>query len=192
MSFQFRPDPALASVGPMLLQRVHERGAMLDGGWFRSTQAALPRDVIVEAFHRCGAHEGTVWLVRDGVAIPAVNTGPNAAHLIDTFRQPISRGIIGMVAVTEQAFCENDITQNAMRDATLDTLLGVQTVAMMAVPLVFAGGVRGVVSCVQLRADAPTPGFSPEQLEGFEREVNVAGRLVDLALLESVIGVAGG
>lgn len=192
MPHQFRPDPALASVGPMLQQRLHERGALLDGPWFRSTQAALPRDVIEEAFDRCGAHEGTVWLARDGDLIPAVNTGPNAALLLDNFRQPIAHGLIGMVAVTQQSFCENDITRNPLRDATLDSKLGVETVAMMAVPLVFAGGVRGVVSCVQLRSDAPAPGFAPTDLESFERDVNVAGRLVDLALLDSVTGLTGG
>lgn len=191
MPHQFRPDPALASVGPMLLQRLHERGAMLDGAWFRSAQAALPRDVIVQAFVRACANEGTVWLVRDGVLVPALNTGPHAAQLIDTFRQPITRGLIGMVAVTEQAFCENDIAHNALRDATLDAMLGVQTLAMMAVPLVFAAGVQGVVSCVQLRGDAPAPGFSGAQLESFERDVIVAGRLVDLALLNSVTGLHG-
>ncbi len=192
MPHQFRPDPALASVGPMLVQRLHERASLLDGPWFRSTQAALPRDVIEEAFDRCGAHEGTVWLARDGDLIPAVNTGPHAALLLDTFRQPIAHGLIGMVAVTQQSFCENDIARHALRDATLDAMLGVETVAMMAVPLVFGGGVQGVVSCVQLSAGTPASGFSPAHLESFERDVNVAGRLVDLALLDSVTGLTGG
>lgn len=192
MPHQFRPDPALASVGPMLLQQLHERGAMLDGPWFRSTQASLPRDVIEEAFDRCGAHEGTVWLVRDGDLIPVVNTGPNAALLVDSFRQPIAQGLIGMVVVTQQSFCENEIAQHAQRDATLDTKLGVETVSMMAVPLVFGGGVQGVVSCVQLRGETPARGFTPAHLESFERDVNVAGRLIDLALLDSVTGLTGG
>jgi transcriptional regulator with GAF, ATPase, and Fis domain len=192
MPHRFRPDPALASVGPMLLQRLHERGALLDGAWFRTAQASLPREVIVHAFARTGADEGTVWLLRDAMLIPAINTGPNESQLIDTFRQPVTHGIIGMVAVTEQSFCENDIATNAMRDDTLDGKLGVQTQAMMAVPLVFAGGVQGVVSCVQFRDAEPATGFTPAHLESLEREVHVAGRLIDLALLDSVTGLQGG
>jgi GAF domain len=191
MPSRFRPDPELSLLGPVLLQRVHERAALLDGAWFRSAQAALPRDVIVAAFTRCGAHEGTLWLVRGDVLVPAINTGPNVERLVDAFRQPLANGIIGMVAVTEQAFCENDVAHNALRDTTLDTLLGEQTLAMMAAPLVFAGGVRGVVSCVQLRGDAPAPGFTPVQLEALEHDVNVAGKLIDLVLRDSVMGLHG-
>lgn len=191
MPHRFRPDPELAQLGPLLLQRVSERASMLDGPWLRSTQAALPRAVIDAAFTRCGAHEGTVWLIRDEALIPAYNTGPHASTLVDSFRQPIANGLIGMVAVTEQAFCENDIEHNALRDATLDRLLGEHTLAMLAAPLVFASGVRGVVSCVQLRGAAPATGFTPAQLEMLEHDVNVAGRLIDLVLRDSVMGLQG-
>lgn len=191
MPHRFRPDPELSLMGPVLLQRVQERAAMLDGPWLRSAQAALPREVLLESFMRCGAHEGTIWLVHDSMLVPAVNNGPHAAQLVDTFRQPIAQGIIGMVAVTEQAFCENDIARNTMRDATLDTLLGEQTLAMMAAPLVYAGGVRGVVSCVQLRGSAASPGFTPQHLNAFEHDVNVGARLLDLVLRDSVLGLQG-
>lgn len=164
---------------------------MLDGPWLRSAEAALAIDVIVTSFARCGAHEGTVWMLLDDQLIPAINTGRHAPQLIDTFMQPVSKGIIGMVAVTEQAFCENDVARHAQRDATLDTLLGEQTLAMMAAPLVYAGGVRGVVSCVQLRGGAPSTGFAPQHLDDFEHDVNVAGRLIDLVLRDSVMGLHG-
>ena len=190
MPNRFRPDPELASSASALMQRLAERGALVDGAWLRSVQAALPRDVIAASFARCGADEGTLWLVRGSVLVPAFNTGAHAASLVDLFEQPIERGIIGMVAVTEQAFCENDIGCNTVRDSTLDTQLGVVTTAMMAVPLAFAGALRGVVSCVQLAGTTSSPGFSPQHLETFERDVNVAGRLLDLALLESVMGLA--
>ena len=189
MPLRFRPDPELSAVAPLVSRRLHERAALLDGAWFRSAQAALPRGMIGEAFTRCGAHEGTLWLVQEDMLVPAVNTGPHADRLVDVFRQPIAHGIIGMVAVTEQAFCENDIRRNRLRDATLDTMLGVETVAMLAVPMVFGGGVRGVVSCVQLRDERPAPGFTPAHLEALERETSIAGRLIDLTLLDSILGL---
>lgn len=191
MPHRFRPDPELSPIAPILLQRVQERAAMLDGPWLRSAEAALAIDVIVTSFARCGAHEGTVWMLLDDQLIPAINTGPHAPQLIDTFMQPVSKGIIGMVAVTEQAFCENDVARHAQRDATLDTMLGEQTLAMMAAPLVYAGGVRGVVSCVQLLGGATSTGFAPQHLDEFEHDVNVAGRLIDLVLRDSVMGLHG-
>jgi hypothetical protein len=191
MPNRFRPDPELVGSAPLLARRLQERGALLDGAWLRGTQATLPRELIQESFARCGAHEGTIWLLKESVLIPVVNTGPHAAALVDTFEQSIERGIIGMVAVTEQAFCENEIQADARRDATLDAKLGLQTLAMMAVPLVYAGCVRGVVSCVQLRDDRPAPGFQPVHLETLERDVSVAGRLINLILLDGVMGLNG-
>lgn len=189
MPLRFRPDPEVSAMAPLVSRRLHERAALLDGAWFRSAQSALPRRMLSDAFTRCGAHEGTLWLVQDDTLVPAVNTGPHADALMDVFRQPIARGIIGMVVATETAFCENDIEHNARRDATLDTMLGVETMAMLAVPMAFGGSVRGVVSCVQLRDDRPAPGFTPEHLEALERETGIAGRLIDLTLLDSILGL---
>lgn len=191
MPNRFRPDPDLADHGNALLHRVHERGALVDGVWLRSSQSALPRDVIEASFVRTGAAEGTIWLLRGAVLIPVFNTGAHASSLVDVFEQPVDRGIIGMVAVTEQAFCENDIAAHAARDTTLDDRLGVETSAMMAVPLAFGGAVRCVVSCVQFSTQPHASGFTPQHLETFERDVNVAGRLLDLALIESVMGLYG-
>lgn len=189
MPLRFRPDPELSAAAPLVSLRLRERAESLDGAWFRSAQAALPRGMIRDAFTRCGAHEGTLWLLQGDMLVPAVNTGPRADVLVDVFRQPIAHGIIGMVAVTEAAFCENDIRRNVLRDATLDTMLGVETVAMLAVPIVFGGGVRGVVSCVQLRDDRPAPGFTPAHLDTLERETSIAGRLIDLTLIDSILGL---
>ncbi len=189
MSHRYRPDPELQLLTPRVAQHLHARGGLVDGPWLRSEQPRLARECLVAAFVHCGADEGTVWLLHDGALVPALNSGAHAARLIDTFRQPVSRGIIGMVAVTEQAYCENDVADDTRRDGTLDALLEVQTSAMMAVPFVFAGAVRGVVSCVQFVQDAPRRGFAPAHLDQLEREVHVAGRLLDLALLDGLFGL---
>jgi hypothetical protein len=191
MLHRFRPDPELSQSAPLLSQRLLERGDLVDGVWLRGAQAALALDVLAAAFRRCGADEGTVWLLRDGALVPAFNTGPNAALIVDLFRQPVDRGIIGMVAVTEQSFCANAMAENSQRDPTLDGTLHVETQAMMAVPLAFAGALRGVVSCVQLAGSPQAVGFEPSDLESLDRDVHMAGRLVTLAILESVMGLHG-
>ena len=191
MPNRFRPDPELSTGTPFLQQRLQERATLVDGAWLRSAPAALARTVIESAFVQCGASEGTIWLLRGAVLVPATNTGPNAMSLIDQYEQPVERGLIGMVAVTEQAFCERDMRGNAQMDGTLDTRLGVQTTAMMAVPLSFGGALRGVVSCVQLAGQPDLRPFGPEDLDLLERQVSAAGRLLDLALLESIMGLPG-
>ncbi len=169
-----------------------ERGDLIDGPWLRSAQAALAFDVLAAAFRRCRADEGTVWLLQGGALVPVYNTGPNAERIVDLFRQPVDTGIIGMMAVTEQSFCASGMRDNPLRDATLDITLSVETQAMIAIPLAFAGSLRGVVSCVQLAGSGSSGGFEPTDLESLERDVHVAGRLVNLAVLESVMGLHGG
>jgi GAF domain len=191
MPNRFRPDPELSTGTPLLQQRLQERAGLVDGAWLRSAPAALARTIIESAFVQCGASEGTIWLLRGAMLVPATNTGPNAMSLIDRYEQPVERGLIGMVAVTEQAFCERDMRGNAQMDGTLDTRLGVQTTAMMAVPLAFGGALRAVVSCVQLAGQPDLRPFGPEDLDLLERQVSAAGRLLDLALFESILGLPG-
>lgn len=192
MPNRFRPDPELSAGAPVLLRRLLERGDLIDGPWLRGAQAALAFDTLAAAFRRCRADEGTVWLLQGGELMPVYNTGPNAAMIVDLYRQPVDSGIIGMVAVTEQSFCANGLADNPLRNPTLDGTLNVETQAMMAVPLAFAGSLRGVVSCVQLAGSVNSGGFEPGDLESLERDVHVAGRLVNLAVLESVMGLHGG
>ncbi len=192
MTDRFRPDPGLQGIAPTVQLRLQERAMLIDGAWCRGNEARVAREVLEDAFAQCGAHEGTVWLLNGDSLVPAVNTGPNAGSLLDTFRQPLARGLIGMVAVTEQAYCENDVAADPRRDATLDTMLGVRTAAMMAVPLVVGGAVRGVVSCVQFHGASAPAGFSPQHLEQLERGVSVAGRLFDIVLLDGLLGLQGG
>jgi len=189
MSHRFRPDPGLQPLATGIAQHLQARAALVDGPWLRGEQSRLARECLRHAFHRCAADEGTVWLLHDGALVPALNSGVQAARLEDTFRQPLDRGIIGMVAVTEQAYCENDVADDTRRDGTLDALLQVQTSAMMAVPFVFGGSVRGVVSCVQFVRSTPRTGFTPSHLDQLEREVHLAGRLLDLALLDGLFGL---
>ncbi|MCC7053295.1 MAG: GAF domain-containing protein [Gemmatimonadaceae bacterium] len=191
MTHRFRPDPELHAFAPVVMQRARERGAMITGPWLRGDEPRLARELLVDAIGRCGADEGTVWLLRGAALVPAINTGPHADRLVDLFQQPVSQGIIGMVAVTEQSFCENGIEASAQRDGTLDTLLGVRTAAMLAVPLAFGGAVRGVVSCVLFTREGAPRGFAAEHLERLERDVHTAGRLLDLVLLDGVLGLHG-
>ena len=98
-----------------------------------------------------------------------------------------------MIVSTELPLCENEVCKNRQQDKSLDQKLGLQTCAMLATPLYFAGELRGVISAVQLRApgsDAPEPpGFSQQHLETLQLSANVLGRLIEQQLQSLAIGL---
>jgi hypothetical protein len=87
---------------------------------------------------------------------------------------------------------ENDVFMNSRQSKLLDSLLGVETVALIAVPFYFLGACRGVVSCVQLRpagvSEAKSAGFRPEHLSAVERSAAVLSRLIEFRVLSQTIG----
>jgi len=159
--------------------------------FFDSTMRAL----IVDCFRTIGAHEGTVWLLDEGrkYLIPRFNTGPNAASFVGIFRQDVRAGMISMIVSTELPLCENEVSKNQQQDKSLDQKLGLQTSAMLATPLYFAGELRGVISAVQLRAsgkgEPEPPGFSPQHLQTLQLAATVLSRLIEHQLLSLAIGL---
>src|SRR5207237_2880286 len=130
--------------------------------------------------------EGTVWLLDHSGEhlMPAFNTGHHAPKLVGQFKQPLNTGLICMVFASEQPFLENEVWKNSAQSKLLDSMLQVQTSAMIAVPFYFVRACRGVVSCVQLKrpeANEPDPlGFRPEHLGKVELAVALLSHLTEL------------
>jgi transcriptional regulator with GAF, ATPase, and Fis domain len=190
------PDPRFEALSPDLQFRIDAAADAVDSDTFPDLFDALMRSVLQLGFNGAGAHEGTVWLADRARAhlIGVYNTGP-AAHVVRTFRQPLSAGLISMVFQSEQPFCENDVDRQLRQDKTLDRKLGKVTYAMIAVPFYFARSIRGVISCVQLRsaaADVATelPGFELEHLRSVQLAAAVLTRLIDYSLIGSSTGWA--
>ena len=146
-----------------------------------------------QGFRDAAAHEGTIWLVDDSSQhlVPAYNTGPNAAKFVRTFHQPLNEGIICMVFATEQPFLENEVYKNLKQSRRLDSLLQMQTYALIAVPFYLLKNCRGVVSCVQLRpsqSPASDPaGFNPNHLAAVQRASGIVSRLLEYQLLSRTV-----
>jgi hypothetical protein len=147
-----------------------------------------------EAFAAAGGCEGTIWLAdrAAGELVACHNSGTDAGALVG-FRQPMGQGIISMVYAQEQPYCENRIGASAGHDDTLDRKIEKHTTAMIAVPFYFGFGLRGVISCVQL-AEAPgeRDGFRSSDVEILARAANLVERLIDGALLTSLLGLDDG
>ncbi len=148
-------------------------------------------DVLVRVFEQIGGSEGTVWLSNSTeTALEAVlNTGPDQAD-IRGFQQPIGSGIISMVYAQQQSYCENDIGAESGHDNTLDRQIHRETRAMIAIPLYFAFGLRGVISCVQLDSpDGAAPkGFEVSDVDHMVKAGNKVERLINGKLLSLALG----
>ena len=193
--FTVLPEERFAALRPAVEARLREAARQACAEGFDEVFDQAMRALLVDAFQRVGAHEGTVWLLdaaREAL-VPRFNSGPHAEKFVGQFRQSIGSGMIGMVVAMEQPICENDVHKNARQDKTLDQQLALQTCAMLAVPLLFAGELRGVISCVQLRrpdaADPDPAGFRVEHLDALQLAVGILSRLVEARLLALCLGL---
>jgi GAF domain len=192
--FSLLPDPAFLELKPALSERLDRITASLTPEQFASLLDPLMRRVLERGFAEAGAHEGTVWLM-DGAGeclVPVHNTGPQADRLVGKFKQPLNAGLICMVFASEQPFLENEIARNAGQSKLLDTMLEVQTWAMIAVPFHLMRACRGVVSCVQLKragqSASEPPGFQPEHLASVQLTATLLSQLIEHRLLGQAVG----
>jgi hypothetical protein len=188
------PDPAFLDLKPVLAERLQRLAESIHAPQLQALLDPLMLQALQRGFAEAGADEGTVWLLDEsaGGLEPAYNTGPHAQKLVGHFKQPLNSGLICMVFATEQPFLENEVSLNTRQSKLVDSLLQVETYAMIAVPFYFLQSVRGVVSCVQLRStatDAADPsGFRPEHLASVQRTTALVSQLIEFRLLGRVVG----
>ena len=193
--FTVLPEERFAALRPAVEARLGEAARQTCAEGFDDVFDQAMRALLVDAFTRVGAHEGTVWLLDPAreALVPRFNSGPHAEKFVGQFRQNLRSGMISMVVAMEQPICENDVHKNARQDRSLDQQLEVQTCAMLALPFLFAGELRGVISCVQLRrGDEPDPpGFRVEHLQALQLAVGILARLIEARLLALCLGLEG-
>lgn len=186
-------DPELSAAGARLEDRLRCWGDGLTLADFQQLREPLIEKVLAGAFQWVGANEGTIWIADpDGEhLIAAYNTGPRAAELTG-FAQPLDQGIISLVYANEQSYCENEVGERKSHDTTLDEKLGLETAAMLAVPFYFAFGLRGVISCVQLKeagvSEVPA-GFDTRHIEELAATATLLERLINSRLILASLGV---
>lgn len=191
------PDERLMALRPALLETVHGVAREMCGESFGGFLDGAMRSVLVGAFGRVGADEGTVWLLDEGrtALVPRYNSGAHAERFVGRFRQELSAGMISMVAATEQPICENEVWRNARQDRRLDRELEVKTEAMLAVPFYFFSELRGVISCVQLASgetmEMGQRGFSAEHLHELQEAAGLLSRLMEYRILAQCLGLEG-
>ena len=146
----------------------------------------LAQELLARSAERVSAQNTALWLSSGDHLDPILGSGPHADEFVGDFRQPLDRGIISMVYASGQPVCENAIASNPQHSPLLDQRLGIQTDAMVAVPLVVMGELAGIITCVHTRpADSSeTPReFHAADLDEFEFAAACLGRLFEASLL---------
>ena len=138
-----------------------------------------------------------VWIADEDGLDPVFN-GPRTDRLAEGYRQPIktgrNEGTVSMVYERGQFFAEPRVGEESGPDKVIDRLLGIETRSLMASPLYFGSGLRGVVSAIrftfagQSSAVEPEP-FSVDDVEHFECMVSVLGRLMDEVLVSRALSL---
>lgn len=186
------PSPEFEKLSPLLSERVMRTADSLGLANFGEFLDPTMRNLLERAFQNAGSHEGAVWLVdaeRKNLVI--CHAWGTRADQVMGFAQPLTSGIVSMVLATEQAFCENKVYTNRAQAKALDQKLGMLTCSMIAAPLMFAKGLRGVVSCIKAKQSAEEPDppdFAPHALGEMQFVAHVLGKLIEFELVSVITG----
>ncbi len=135
---------------------------------------------LANAVRAVGAQEGSILLLTpSGQALRfAVCSAGTAAQLIDT-QQPVTRGVVGLVASFQQPTVTNKLAGDPQHDPSVDVKVGSTTRSQMAVPLSDAEHEFGVVTAINSnRID----GFTNDDLRRYLAAAKkITARLAELA-----------
>ena len=188
-------DESFAPLLPALRARLELAGQSIVPRNFSSILDEVMRQVMHKAIEGAGGTEGSVWLADQSSEslVIVYNTGPNSEKLVGRFKQPLDSGLISMVFASEQPFVENQVFRNSNQDKSLDSMLGLQTQAMIAIPFYFLEACRGVISCVQLTrtgSGRTSPsGFDAADEAIIRNAAVILGRLIDHWALRTTVGL---
>ena len=186
------PSPEFERLYPLLSERLMRTASALNGENFGSYLDSTMREMLGRAFQNVGADEGAVWLLdtERGELVICHAWGTRAEQVLG-FRLQTTSGIVSMVLATEQPFCENKVYTNRLQARALDEKLGVLTCSMLAAPLIFAKGLRGVVSCIRVKStadDPDPPDFPPGALNEIQFSAHLLGKLIEFEIVSVITG----
>lgn len=135
---------------------------------------------LAQAVRAVGAQEGSILLLTpSGQSLRfAVCSSESASKLVDT-QQPVTRGVVGLVASFQQPTVANRLTGDPQHDPSVDEKVGTTTRSQMAVPLSDSEHEFGVVTAINSNR---TDGFSNNDLQHYLTAAKaITARLAELA-----------
>lgn len=135
---------------------------------------------LANAVRAVGAQEGSILLLTpSGQALRfALCSSDASARLIDT-QQPVTRGVVGLVASFQQPTINNELGEDPQHDPSVDEKVGSTTRSQMAVPLSDSENEFGVVTAINAQNQA---GFTNDDLQRYLTAAKaITARLAELA-----------
>jgi hypothetical protein len=189
------PDPRFISLAGALEDKLNAIAASLSPGDIGALLDLNMQQCLKFALDEIQADEGSIWIadMENQKMVMAFNTGPDAEKLVGIFNQPMNSGLISMVFANENPFMENALYKDRRQDKTLDRMLAVKTISMIAVPLRFLEGCRGIVSCVLLSRLGYKPrkeAFTEKDTLRIHHAAITLGQLIDYCVLRTTVGLS--
>jgi DNA-directed RNA polymerase specialized sigma24 family protein len=144
-------DPALAGMSARLTECVRSSLDMLHPAEAAGLVTPLMSGSLADLLDHLKADGGTLWLLRPGEAALEAVFNPKEPE-ITGMRQPLVSGIISLVLATGEPACVSGVAAHQRHSPAIDIALGKATQAMIAVPFVLAGTVRGVLTAVRFKS----------------------------------------
>lgn len=190
------PMPDAEDVEPRVSQHLEALRLRTAGESFHMIFTVGMGRLISLALGSCGADEGSLWIAdKEGeVLVPVFNSGPDAAKFLAEVRQPVSRGLTGMVYTIGHGCAEADVFRQRGHDPTADEKMGLHTCSLMAVPVSFLGGIRGVLTAVKVKKRAvpelpDPPPFLGAQLEICATAAGALCAMIECRMMQITLGM---
>jgi DNA-directed RNA polymerase specialized sigma24 family protein len=177
-------DPALSGMGARVTECLRRSLEILQPaeavGLVSPAMAACFADLLAHA----GADGGTLWLLCPGKAALEAVFNPMEPEIAGK-RQPLVSGIVSLVIATGEPACVAGVEANQRHSPAIDIALGKTTHAMIAVPFVLAGTIRGVLTAVRFTSNKP---FAKATILSIGRYADILANLMLQNLTTKILG----
>lgn len=144
-------DPVLQGMGARVSECVRRSLEILQPAEAVGLVAPVMSECFSDLLAHVGADGGTLWLLCPGAAALEAVFNPMEPEIAGK-RQPLASGIVSLVLATGESACLSAAVHDRHSPA-IDIALGKTTRAMIAVPFVLGGTVRGVLTAVRFTRD---------------------------------------
>lgn len=176
-------DPALSGMAARVAECLRGTLGILQPSEAAGLITPLMAACFTDLLARTGADGGTLWLLCPGDAALEAVYNPTEPEIAGK-RQPLVSGIVSLVLATGEPACVSGVAGHERHSPAIDMALGKTTRAMIAVPFVLAGTVRGVLTVVRLSGDTA---FEPEQSDIVVRYSEILSGLMTRGLTERIL-----
>lgn len=176
-------DPALAGMSARLTECVRRSLELLQPSEAAGLVTPLMSASFADLLGCMGADGGTLWMLRPGDAALEAVFNPMEPEITGK-RQPLVSGIISLVLATGESAYVTSMEKHDRHSPAIDIALGKATRAMIAVPFMLEGTVRGVLTAVRLTGDEA---FDPSGVKMLGNCSEVLATLMVGSLAEKIL-----